>query len=248
MLGLTLVIPAYNESLRLPRSLLLLKEALDLGAFSPLTLSEILIIDDGSKDHTAEQTEELFRTTYSNLPQARVIRNSFNRGKGHAVRTGLLAATQEWCLISDADTATPWNQIQPLYRVATETQSSVAIGSRDVPGSNILTRQSWIREHMGKTFNFLVRMITGLPFMDTQCGFKLVRIKDAKPWLHELSVDRFAWDVEFLMLAKKHGLKISEVPVTWAHQDSSSVHPIKDSLEMLFRILQIRWRLVFHSK
>jgi hypothetical protein len=130
-----------------------------------------------------------------------------------------------------------------LSKQAIQNQSAIAIGSRDLPESDVRTKQSWIREHMGKTFNAIVRLITGLPFHDTQCGFKLIEKNKVASFLSLLTVKRFAWDVEFLMFARKNNLKITEVPVTWEHQEASRVHPIKDAFEMLCRVIEMRIRI-----
>lgn len=245
MESLSLVLPAYNEERRLPRTFQLLQLALGQGVFSSCELREILIIDDGSKDQTAQFAESAKKT----LPMIRVIRIQPNQGKGNAIHTGLRQAQSEWCLIADADSATPWDQFVRLWNRSHELnpQAPIAIGSRDLPESEIRTSQSWVREHMGKTFNWMVRMITGLPFKDTQCGFKLIHRPSIQNFLPQLQVHRFAWDVEFLMFARAHRLKILEVPVVWEHQEESRVNAIKDSLEMLWRVIQLRLRVFFQT-
>ncbi len=240
MQTLALIIPAYNEEKRLPRTFDLLEQAKNEGVFSSVELIEILLIDDGSKDRTAAMIEDYQKSH----PQYRVIRVVPNQGKGNAIHTGLKAAQADWCLIADADTATPWDQFKKVWAAGTP----VSIGSRDLPESKITTSQSWVREHMGRTFNFLVRMITGLPFRDTQCGFKLINRQAIQPFIEKLEVKRFAWDVELLMFARAYQLGITEVPVSWEHQDASRVNPIKDSIEMLIRVIQMRLRICFLKK
>lgn len=240
MSTLTIVIPAYNEEARLPRTFALLKHGIEEGVFGELQVKEILVIDDGSKDLTKQvciNHQSLL------LPQLRCIPVSPNEGKGNAIHIGMKSAIGDWILIADADTATPWDQFKKLWAKSQLEQSSIAMGSRDLPESDVRTKQSWIREHMGRTFNYIVRFITQLPYRDTQCGFKLIDKKRILPFIDLLRVKRFAWDVEFLMFARKHKLKISEVGVDWEHQDASRVHPVRDALEMLFRVIEMRIRI-----
>jgi dolichyl-phosphate beta-glucosyltransferase len=246
MKTLSLILPAYNEERRLPRTFDLLKEAIAGRVFQGFELKEILVVDDGSKD----QTQAVTQSHQKLIPALRCVRVDPNQGKGNAIHAGLRAATGEWCLIADADTATPWNQFTKLYQycVTAKPSASIAIGSRDLPESDVRTKQSWLRENMGRTFNLLVRLITQLPFRDTQCGFKLIERSAIQKFLPDLEVKRFAWDVEFLMFARKYGLAMVEVPVTWEHQDASSVNKFKDSIEMLARVIQMRFRLLFLKK
>jgi dolichyl-phosphate beta-glucosyltransferase len=248
MQTLTLILPAYNEANRLPRTFSLLNEALAQGVFKSVNLEKILIVDDGSKDETAKMVRE----HAAMQPLFEVLEVKPNQGKGNAIHRGLLASKTDWCLIADADSATPWNQFIKMHAACVDANSArvneVAIGSRDLPESNITQSQSWIRENMGKTFNFLVRIITGLSYRDTQCGFKLIHRPSALPFLPKLKINRFAWDVEFLMFAKNQGLRIREVAVDWEHQDESRVNAVRDSAEMLFRVLQLRFRLLFRGE
>jgi dolichyl-phosphate beta-glucosyltransferase len=246
--SLSIILPSYNEETRLPRTFSLLDQAIAQGVFKGVKLEQIFVVDDGSRDHTARlvSSQSLIQ------PLVKLIEVKPNQGKGNAIHEGLRASTTSWCLVADADSATPWDQFLKLHRACTDDSGNrvgeVAIGSRDLPESNVTQKQSWIRENMGRTFNVLVRLITGLPYRDTQCGFKLIYRPHLVPFLSKLEVKRFAWDVEFLMFAKKFGLRISEVPVNWEHQDASRVNAIKDSSEMLFRVIQLRWRLLFTSK
>ena len=240
MQSLSIVLPAYNEEKRLPRTFDLIQKAITDGVFREVTLNEILVVDDGSKDRTADLADDYRKILQDHL-QIRVLRVNPNQGKGNAIHLGMNEAQSDWILIADADTATPWNQFLKLKAANTP----IAIGSRDLPQSQVLTKQSWIREIMGKTFNLLVRLITQLPYRDTQCGFKLIDKKSILPFMDQLRVKRFSWDVEFLMFARAYHLTISEVPVVWEHQDASRVNPIKDSIEMLLRVIQMRIRIFF---
>ena len=240
MSTLSIIIPAYNEEPRLPRTFTLLKQGIRDGVFGELEVKEILVVDDGSKDLT-KQVCQNYQSLL--LPQIRCIPVFPNQGKGNAIHTGLKSAIGDWILIADADTATPWDQFKKLWLKTNQEQSAIAIGSRDLPDSDVRTKQSWIREHMGKTFNFIVRLITGLPYHDTQCGFKLINKKSIAPFINSLQVKRFAWDVELLMFARKNKLKITEVAVAWEHQDASRVHPIRDAFEMLCSVIKMRIRI-----
>ena len=246
MNSLTIILPAYQEAKRLPRTFELLKKAKAQGVFQEVNLERIWVIDDGSKDNTSE----VAKLAQADLPELEVHRVNLNQGKGNAIHTGLRLSTTDWCLVADADSSTPWDQFKKLYlrtKKNGELTYLILIASRDLPGSDIQTEQSWIREHMGKTFNLLVRMITGLPFKDTQCGFKLIHRASIEPFLPLLIVKRFAWDVEFLMFSRAHAIPIAEIPVAWGHQDESRVNPVKDSFEMLFRVIQMRIRILFEK-
>ncbi|MGE3974618.1 MAG: dolichyl-phosphate beta-glucosyltransferase [Bdellovibrionales bacterium] len=233
---LAIVIPAYNEATRLPRTLEVLAKQIKSGELNSVKISQVIVVDDGSRD----QTVEVVKKYEASLPQLLVLKSDKNYGKGHAVRTGLLYAEAPWLLVADADMATPWEEVLKLVEECQAQQADIAIGSRDLKESEIVIRQSWVREHMGKTFNLMVRSITQLPFKDTQCGFKLMKKNAVAAFLKKLTVDRFAWDVEFLMLAQSHGLKIVEVAVRWSHQEESRVHPVKDGINMAYTISKLR--------
>ncbi len=232
----TVVIPAFNEQDRLPRTL----EALctEHDGLSGVNLAEVIVVDDGSKDDTS-RVAALFS---GRLPQLSVVTLEQNCGKGFAVRSGLMNAQSEWILVADADMSTPWAELAKLASELKKHGGDVAIGSRDLPESDVVLRQSFIREYLGRTFNVLIRTLTGLPFRDTQCGFKLVRRSSVKSFLGDLTVDRFAWDVEFLLLARDADLEILEVPVSWEHRDASRVHPIFDGFDMAKTVLCLQLR------
>jgi glycosyltransferase involved in cell wall biosynthesis len=244
MNSLSLILPAYQEERRLPRTLRLLREARDQGAFLPLQLSEIWIVSDGSTDRTVSVSLE----TRSQLPEIRVHEVTPNQGKGNAIHEGLKRASGDWVLIADADGATPWDQFQKLYRACEEFQAPVSIGSRDLPESDLRQRESWIRENLGRLFNLAVQLVTGLRIKDTQCGFKLIKREACTSFFDRLQIKRFAWDVEFLIYAHRAGLKICEIPVAWEHQAESKISPLRDGIEMFLRVLQLRIRILFESK
>lgn len=238
-LNLSIVIPAYNEAQRLPETLQTLADQIIDGSLKPIAIREVLVVDDGSRDETAACAEKFA----AKLPGLKVLKSPRNFGKGHAVRQGLLSATQPWVLVADADMSTPWPEVLSLAKACESGSVPIAIGSRDVEGSNITRHQSIVRESLGRSFNFFVRTLTRLPFKDTQCGFKLFRREPLAPVLKHLEVDRFAWDVELLMFARHRGLAIVEVPVAWAHKENSRVSIFKDGMGMLGSVLRVRFRL-----
>ena len=234
---LSLVIPAFNEESRLPRTL----AALRIFATSGLTgfqITQVLIVDDGSKDRTVLTVQEFARDwsflSCLSLPQ--------NLGKGGAVHAGLHAATADWILIADADMATPWEELQRFAEVCDS--YDLVMGSRALKESDIQVRQHWLRQTMGRTFNKLLRAIVRLPYKDTQCGFKLIRNTPQfrSVILPHLQVQRFAWDVELLLFYRKYNMRVLETPVRWSHQEASRVRMVRDSLEMLYRVLLLRAR------
>jgi glycosyltransferase involved in cell wall biosynthesis len=241
MFPTTIVIPAYNEAERLPNTLEALASLCPGDSLAPVEVREVIVVDDGSSDTTSEVA-----ASYSaRLPRLRVIKSPRNFGKGHAVRQGLSAASQQWVLIADADMSTPWPEAGKLARACQGNHALLAIGSRDVPGCEIRRHQSFVRENLGKTFNVFVRGLTGLPFKDTQCGFKLVNREAIGVFLDRLEVDRFAWDVEVLMFARQAGLGIVEVPVVWEHKEASRVGIFTDGFGMAGTVAKLRFKMLF---
>lgn len=238
MKDLSIVIPAYNEEARLPRTLEVLQHMIANKELQWSVL-EVLVVNDGSVDGTSAFVKECAQT----FPLLKLIDLPVNQGKGAAVRAGLKAALAEWVLIADADMATPWDEVNKFV-FPSETYQLV-MGSRGLPQSQITVRQHWIRQSMGKTFNKILKSLVALPFHDTQCGFKLVRKDEAfkKDILPVLHVDRFAWDVELILQMQKHKKSILEVPIRWAHQEASRVRMFRDSLEMFFTVWKLRFRL-----
>ena len=235
----SVIIPAFNEESRLPATLASLAEANQRGALTPLRVREVIVVDDGSSDRTGE----VAHAASADLPAVSVIPIDENRGKGHAVRHGMRAASQPWMLVADADEATPWPEARKLAeRCAASKNPSIAIGSRGVEGSVIVSHQSRTRESLGKSFNAAVRLLTGLPFRDTQCGFKLLPREAMRAVVDRLSVDRFAWDVELLLFARDRGVPIFEVPVIWKHQDGSRISLVFDGIEMVMTLVGIQLR------
>jgi glycosyltransferase involved in cell wall biosynthesis len=214
-IDLSLIVPAYNEEARLGQSLQKLKAwQLALGE-----LSEILVVDDGSRDRTAE----VVRAAAGEFPNLRLLSNPGNRGKGYSVRHGMLAAKGEWLLFSDADLSTPLEEYGKLRAAAIEAGALGAIGSRALNRKLVGKHQPWTREAAGRAFNFVMRSLTGLPYADTQCGFKLFRRDAAREVFSRQTLDGFSFDVEILFIAKRLGLKVVEVPVRWFDAEGSKV-------------------------
>jgi dolichyl-phosphate beta-glucosyltransferase len=226
---LTVVVPAYNEAARIRGSL---DRMVEYFAGQPYSW-DILVVDDGSTDATPVIVAE--------VADARValLRYDTNRGKGHAVRYGMLRAKGEFVLFSDADLATPIEEVETLMR-AIEAGADIAIGSRDVEGSRLERRQSAIRELGGKLFNRLVQIIAVPGIHDTQCGFKLFTREAAHGVFRRCTIDNFSFDVEALYVARKLGFRIAEVPVRWRHQAGSKVRLWRDAPRMLRTLFRIR--------
>jgi len=228
---LSIVIPAYNEELRLPASLQ--KIAAYVRERRPDT--EVLVVDDGSVDRTAAVAE----SWRDRLPRLRVLSNGTNRGKGFSVRHGSLEALGRIVLFSDADLSSPIEEAEKLF-AALQTYD-VAIGSRAIDRSLIEVRESPFREVAGIIFNKIVRFTLRLPFVDTQCGFKAFRRERCRIIFEQQTIERFGFDPELLYLARHHGLSIKEVPVRWAHSPATKVNMLRDSVLMFLDIFVIRW-------
>jgi dolichyl-phosphate beta-glucosyltransferase len=229
-MDLSVVIPAYNEALRLRPTLRKVVEYLRgqrLGY-------EVLVVDDGSTDTTAAVAEEFASDG------VRVLRQPENRGKGAVLRVGVLASRGDEVLLVDADLSTP---IEDLERLRPHLQEAeVVLGSRAVAGSDITLHQPVYREMMGRTFNLIIRLLGVRGLRDTQCGFKLLNGEVARGLFRELRIERFAYDVELVWLARRHGYRVIEVGVRWADSSSSRVNPMTDSLRMFWDVLALRWR------
>jgi dolichyl-phosphate beta-glucosyltransferase len=232
---LSIIIPAYNEEKRLARTLSRIRDYFRSGPMGPGQV-EILVVDDGSTDRTAQITQEWARE----MPSLRLVSNGENRGKGFSVRHGMLEARGRIALFTDADLSSPIEESQKLL-AAIDAGNDGAIGSRAIDRSLISVHQSRLRELAGMTFNGFVRLFTGLAFHDTQCGFKAFLRERSRVVFEQQRVARFGFDPEVLFLAKRHCLRIIEVPVRWAHDPATKVHVIRDSLLMFADLLVIRW-------
>ena len=232
----SVVIPCFNEAARIGQTL---RVTLDyLVTHAPE--SELIVVNDGSTDTTGTETREGFDETKI---ETRLLENFPNRGKGAAVREGLLAAQKPIGLFFDADLSTPLDEIPKVIEPIANGDLDIAFGSRALDRSLIGIRQPWRREYGGRVFNFLVRVVTGLPFWDTQCGFKAFRLDICRPILEAARIDGFAFDVELLVLARRVGLRIREIPVHWNHAEGSKVRFLHDGVQMLREVIAARNRL-----
>jgi len=231
----SVVIPCFNEAARIGATLRVTLDYLIANAPE----SELIVVNDGSTDGTGTIAREILAET--NVA-TRLLENFPNRGKGAAVRSGLLAAREPIGLFSDADLSTPLTETPKLIDPIANGEIDIAVGSRALDRSLIGIHQPWRREQGGRVFNVLVRVATGLPFWDTQCGFKAFRLEVCRPILEAAQVDGFAFDVELLLLAQRAGLRIREIPVRWNHAQGSKVSFLRDSLRMLREVIALRAR------
>lgn len=241
---LSVVIPAYNEAGRLPRTLRATIPYLE-GRGEPY---EILVVDDGSRDETTQVATAVGAEFPLQWGRILPLRYEPNRGKGHAVRYGVLRAEGARILIMDADLATPIEEVEKLSAaLSPERHIEVAIGSRPLKESQLLVRQPWYREICGRGFNLIVQMLSTPGIHDTQCGFKLFTRDAAREIFSRCTLDGFSYDVESLYLARKLGYEIAEVPVRWEHQEGAAAFAtsgqyLRQGLKMLRDLLTIRHR------
>lgn len=230
---LSIVFPAYNEERRLGRLLDGLRETAAAG-LPGLRLLEAVIVDDGSLDATAARVAvELDTAPWITL----VSDGSPNQGKGAATARGVAAARGELVLLADVDLATPLDEVVKLHD-AMRGGADLAIGSRDVPGS-VVTGASFHRKLMGRVFNYGVRRVTGLPFRDTQCGFKLMPAGVGRRLLSAQLVAGYAFDVEMLLRARALALRVAEVPICWEHRPGSKLNPVPAAVAMSRDVLRL---------
>lgn len=238
---MSVIIPAYNEEKRIPKTLRSIDEYLRKQTYE----YEIIVVSDGSRDGTSHVVHE-FTQKIKNL---RLIDNKENRGKGFAVRQGMMEAKGQWRVFTDADNSTSIDQIEKMLPFAKEGYD-IVIGSRDVRGAILRPPQPWIRQLLGEGFKFLRKLIVGMwDLQDTQCGFKGFSGRAARDVFPRLRIDRWAFDVEILAVARSLGYKIKEIPITWVNDPHSKVK-IGGMAKMLFEIMQIRWNLarrVYHQ-
>jgi dolichyl-phosphate beta-glucosyltransferase len=229
--SISVVIPAFNEERRILPTLRMIDDYLRDNA----RRYEIIVVDDGSSDNTLE----VVRGESERVKHIRLISNEINRGKGFSVRRGVLSARHDLVLISDADLSTPIEEVAKFLPWV-EKGYDVVIGSRALRESDIIRKQPWYRQTMGKTFNVLVRTIVLGGFRDTQCGFKMFGAAAGKKVFESLKTERFAFDVEALLRAKKIGYRIKEVPVRWVNSPQSRVRVLRDSVRMFLDLVCIR--------
>jgi glycosyltransferase involved in cell wall biosynthesis len=226
--SISIIIPAYNEAQRLPGTMRKVRDYLDHSAWD---FAEIVVVDDGSRDGTAEAAR---------AAGARVLANPGNRGKGYTVRHGMLEAKGEWALFTDADLSAPIEELDKLWSAAARAQAQVAIGSRAIDRSLIGVHQPFFREAMGRFFNVAMRLVTGLPFHDTQCGFKLFEARAAREIFGRQRLEGFGFDVEVLYIARRLGCRAVEVPVRWNDVAGTKVSLWRGMMAFLDP-LKVRW-------
>ena len=236
-MNISIIIPAYNEEKRigstLKKIIAFLKKTQKIKQF------EIIVVDDYSQDKTQEIIENVRIEMRASRKELNSIKNKENRGKGYSVKRGVLNAHYDHILFSDADLSTPIEELEKLLSESKENE--IIIASRNLKDSKIEIKQPWFRSTLGKIFPTLVNLLLIQGIRDTQCGFKLFTRKAAKMIFPRQTLDGFAFDAELLFIAKKHHIKIKEVPVIWKNAEGSTVDPIKDALKMFKDILKIRW-------
>ena len=233
--GISVISPAFNEEARLEPTL---REI--VGYFRERQrAAEVLVVDDGSRDGTSGLVLRLARQ----FPEIRLFRLPANGGKGYAVRTGVVNATGRLVLFADADGATPIAELESL-EAAIESGADIAIGSRAVRSEGVQVRARLYRRVMGRAFHLLVRTLAVDGIADTQCGFKLFRGPVAQDLFSRMRMNGFSFDVEVLLMARRAGYRIAEVPVNWTHQPGSRVNLVVDSLRMARDVFRIRGNLL----
>lgn len=226
--SISIIVPAFNEENRLPRTLSEVREYLDRSDWE---FAEIVVVDDGSRDRTAEAAR---------AAGARVLENPGNRGKGYSVRHGVLDARGDWTLITDADLSAPIEDLEKLWDAARRGDLRVAFGSRALDRSLVGIHQPAFREAMGRLFNLAMRAVTGLPFRDTQCGFKLFETRAAREIFARQRLDGFGFDVEALFIALRLGYRAGEVPVRWNDVEGTKVSLWRGAAAFL-ELARVRW-------
>ena len=229
---ISIVIPAYNESARIGVALDEVLRCIHKRDWH----AEILVVNDGSTDRTAAIVEEFSRVH----PEVRLLNNDRNRGKGFSVRHGVLHGVGEIVMFTDADLSAPMEEAERLFD-ALRQGADIAIGSRWLERKRQTLQQPLYRQFFGRCFNAITRLVMGLPFADTQCGFKAFRRPVAQTIFQLQRIERWGFDPELLFIALKRGYKIREVPVTWGHDERSRLSYLKDGLKMLEEIAFIRW-------
>lgn len=229
------ILPAYNESERLSESI---PKVLDFIRSCGLA-AEIIVVNDGSTDTTAD----VVRRFAAGDPMIVLLENPGNRGKGYSVRNGMLHARGDIALFTDADLSSPITEADKLF-AALNAGADVAIGSRWLQRELQTERQPLLRQLYGRLFNLGLHVILGLRYKDTQCGFKAFNQRAIQTVFTRQHIERWGFDPELLFLADKFKLKTSEVPVEWAHDHRSKIHPLRDGLRMGMEVLKIRWNAI----
>ena len=226
------ILPAYNESERLNESIpKVLEYVRDRGL-----AAELIVVNDGSTDATAD----VVRRFAAGNPMVVLLENPGNRGKGYSVRNGMLHARGALALFTDADLSSPIAEADKLFSALCK-GSDVAIGSRWLQRELQIERQPLLRQLYGRLFNLALRIVLGLQYKDTQCGFKAFNRRAIEAVFTRQHIERWGFDPELLYLARKHHLAVVEVPVLWSHREGTRIHPIRDGLRMFLDVLRVRW-------
>ena len=228
----SIILPAFNEGSRIGPGL---EKALAYVRQQGWVV-EIIVVNDGSRDDTAD----VVRGFMAQAPELRLVENPGNHGKGYSVRNGMLHARGQVLLFSDADFSSPVEEACKLI-AALDAGADVAFGSRWLLAETQTKRQSLLRQFVGRAYNLLMRLTLGLPYKDTQCGFKAFTRQAAEIIFTRQQIDGWGFDPEILYIARKFKLKLTEVPVEWANDDRSKVNPLVDGVKMFFELLRIRW-------
>lgn len=229
---LSIIVPFYNEANRLPKSIGQILEYLENQSHD----WELVLVDDGSKDNSKEYLNEFLKDT-----RIKLLTHETNSGKGSAVRTGILSSSGDLVLFSDADLSTPIYEIEKLIKAINE-GSKIAIGSRDVVGSHITKKQPFLRRILGKSARTAIRSVLKMPYLDTQCGFKMFESSVAKKYFENMKTKRWSFDYEILYRAKKDGIIAKEVPVYWHDDTKSKINIGSDYINCFIDLIKIRFQ------
>ena len=230
--NLSIVIPAFNESARIPATLKQVVSCIRERGWD----AEIIVVNDGSTDQTAQVVQDFARTA----PEIRMIENPGNRGKGYSVRSGMLQALGEIVMFTDADLSSPMQEAERLFTHIAE-GADIAIGSRWLEKGRQTHKQPLYRQFFGRCFNAVTRGVMGLHFADTQCGFKAFTRAAAQTVFQLQTIERWGFDPEILFIALKCGYRVDEVAVSWGHDERSRMSYLKDGIRMLEDVATIRW-------
>lgn len=228
----SIVIPAYNESARIPATLEAVLSCVRTNGWD----AEIIVVNDGSTDDTVRVVHEIA----CSAPEVRLLQNPGNRGKGFSVRNGVLQAAGDIVMFTDSDLSAPINEAERLF-AALAAGADIAIGSRWLESGRQTHRQPFYRQFFGRCFNAVCRMVMRLPFADTQCGFKAFTRTAAQTVFQLQTIERWGFDPEILFIALKRGFRVVEVPVSWAHDERTRMRYLRDGLQMLKELMMVRW-------
>lgn len=235
MTDLSIIIPCYNEGIKLTNNLTTIEHF--MGKTLPDISYEILVVNDGSTDHN---TKIMFSNKPENIEHIRFIGYDINRGKGAAVRYGIEHACGNWILFMDADLSTDLSAIVTLMGIIKCKETQFIIGSRRHKDSILTIPQGTVRRFIGNGCVIVTKIITGIRHNDTQCGFKAIEHNLAQHIIHKQTINRWAFDVEWLYIAKQNGISVKEIPVVWANDSESKVSPVKSSIRFIIDLIKIR--------